>query len=242
MLYPYLPGSQSEAFKGVSIFVGVLFSLGSTSAVSNIFAGLSLTYMRAYRVGDRIKIGETVGDVIEMKLYGTRIRTIKNVDIVISNSQILQGHIVNYSAQARIRGLILNTSVTIGYDAPWRVIHQLLVDAALKTRDILKNPAPFIFQTALNDFYITYELNAYTDQAQFMARIYSELHQNIQDTFNEAGMEIMSAHYMHLRDGNRTAIPDPYLPKDYEPRALRVFQNPTAGEESWRTEKKEPEN
>ncbi len=241
VLYPYLPGSESAAFKGVSIFVGVLFSLGSTSVVANIFAGLSLTYMRAYRMGDRVKIGETVGDVIEIKMYGTRIRTIKNVYITIPNSQILQGHILNYSAEARTRGLILPTSVTIGYDSPWRTVHQLLIDAALKTRDILKTPAPFVLQTALNDFYITYELNAYTDQSHSMAQTYGELHQNIQDTFNEAGMEIMSAHYMHLRDGSRTAIPDPYLPKDYEPRALRVFQNLTAGEEGWRTGGKKAE-
>ena len=238
VLYPYLPGSESAAFKGVSIFVGVLFSLGSSSVVANIFAGLSLTYMRAYRVGDRVKIGETVGDVIEIKMYGTRIRTIKNVYITIPNSQILQGPIVNYSTEARTRGLILHTSVTIGYDSPWRTIHQLLIEAALKTKDILKNPAPFVLQTALNDFYITYELNATTDQSHSMAQIYGELHQNIQDTFNEAGMEIMSAHYMHLRDGSRTAIPDPYLPKDYEPRALRVYQNPTAGEEGWRKGRK----
>ena len=241
VLYPYLPGSDSAAFKGVSIFVGVLFSLGSSSAVANIFAGLSLTYMRAYRVGDRVKIGETVGDVIEMKLYGTRIRTIKNVEITVANSQILQGPIINYSTEARTRGLILHTSVTIGYDSPWRTIHQLLIVAALKTRDILKNPPPFVHQTALNDFYITYELNAYTDQSHSMAQIYGELHQNIQDTFNEAGMEIMSAHYLHLRDGSRTAIPDPYLPKEYEPRALRVYQNPTAGEEGWRKDGKEPD-
>ncbi|MBI5585385.1 MAG: mechanosensitive ion channel, partial [Deltaproteobacteria bacterium] len=240
VLYPYLPGSESAAFKGVSIFVGVLFSLGSTSVVANIFAGLSLTYMRAYKIGDRVKIGETVGDVIEIKMYGTRIRTIKNVYITIPNSQILQGHIVNYSAEARTRGLILPTSVTIGYDSPWRTVHQLLMDAALKTKDILRNPPPFVHQTALNDFYVTYELNAYTDQPAFMAQIYGELHQNIQDTFNEAGMEIMSAHYMHVRDGNRTAIPDAYLPQDYEPRALRLYQNPTAGEESWRTGGKAP--
>ena len=241
MTYPYLPGSQSEAFKGVSIFVGILFSLGSTSAVANAVAGLSLVYMRAFQVGDRVKIGDTVGDVLEMKMNVTRIRTIKNVEVTLSNKQVLDSPIVNFSTEARTRGLILHTSVTIGYDSPWRTIHQLLIDAALKTRDILKNPAPFVLQTALNDFYITYELNAYTDQSHSMAQTYGELHQNIQDTFNEAGMEIMSAHYMHLRDGSRTAIPDPYLPKDYEPRALRVYQNPTAGEEGWRTGGKEPE-
>jgi small-conductance mechanosensitive channel len=241
VLYPYLPGSESAAFKGVSIFVGILFSLGSSSAVANIFAGLSLTYMRAYKVGDRIKIGETVGDVIDLKLYGTRIRTIKNVEITVANSQILQGHIINYSAEALTRGLILHTAVTIGYDSPWRTIHRLLIDAALRTSHILKNPVPFVHQTALNDFYITYELNAYTDQPSFMAEIYGELHQHIQDTFNEAGMEIMSAHYMHVRDGSRTAIPDAYLPKDYEPRSLRIYQNSTPGEESWRTGGKEKE-
>jgi small-conductance mechanosensitive channel len=241
VLYPYLPGSESAAFKGVSIFVGVLFSLGSTSVVANIFAGLSLTYMRAYKMGDRVKIGETMGDVIEIKMYGTRIRTVKNVYVTIPNSQILQGPIVNFSTEARDRGLILHTSVTIGYDTPWRTVHQLLIDAALQTRDILKNPPPFVLQTALNDFYITYELNAYTHQASFMARIYSDLHENIQDTFNEAGTEIMSAHYMHVRDGSRTAIPDAYLPRDYEPRALRVHQNPTPGEETWRTGEKESE-
>jgi small-conductance mechanosensitive channel len=241
VLYPYLPGSESAAFKGVTIFVGVLFSLGSSSVVANIFAGLSLTYMRAYKIGDRVKIGETTGDVIEVKMYGTRIRTIKNVYVTIPNSQILQGPIVNYSTEARTRGLILHTSVTIGYDSPWQTIHRLLIEAALQTKDILKNPAPFVLQTALNDFYITYELNAYTDRPHFMAGIYSDLHQNIQDTFNEAGMEIMSAHYLHVRDGNRTAIPDAYLAKDYEPRALRVYQNPTAGEEGWRTGGREPE-
>lgn len=241
VLYPYLPGSESAAFKGVSIFVGVLFSLGSTSVVANIFAGLSLTYLRAYKMGDRVKIGETMGDVIEIKMYGTRIRTIKNVYVTIPNSQILQGPIVNFSTEARDRGLILHTSVTIGYDTPWRTVHQLLIEAALQTRDILKNPPPFVLQTALNDFYITYELNAYTHQAAFMARIYSDLHENIQDTFNAAGTEIMSAHYMHVRDGSRTAIPDAYLPRDYEPRALRVHQNPTPGEETWRTGEKESE-
>jgi small-conductance mechanosensitive channel len=148
---------------------------------------------------------------------------------------------VNYSAEAQTRGLILHTSVTIGYDAPWRTIHRLLIEAALKTQDILNNPPPFVHQTALNDFYVTYELNAYTDRAHLMAEIYGGLHQNIQDTFNEAGMEIMSPHYTQLRDGSRTAIPDPYLPKAYEPRALRLYQNPSPGEESWRAGGKEKE-
>jgi small-conductance mechanosensitive channel len=234
MAYPYLPGSQSEAFKGVSIFVGILFSLGSTSAVANAVAGLSLIYIKAFQVGDRVKIGEAVGDVIEMKMNITRIRTIKNVEITLSNKQVLDSPIVNFSAEARTRGLILHTAVTIGYDTPWRTIHRLLTEAALKTEHILRRPAPFVLQTALNDFYVSYELNAYTDQPNQMAEIYSNLHQQIQDAFNEAGVEIMSPHYTQLRDGSRTAIPDPYLPQDYEPKALRVFQSPSPGEETWK--------
>jgi len=234
MAYPYLPGSQSEALKGVSLFIGIIFSLGSTSAVANAMAGLSLVYMRAFRVGDRVKIGDTVGDVLEMRMNVTRIRTIKNVEVTLSNKQVLDSPILNYSTEARTRGLILHTAVTIGYDAPWRTIHRLLLEAALKTGHIQKEPAPFVLQTALNDFYVSYELNAYTDQPNRMADIFSHLHQNIQDSFNEAGVEIMSPHYTQLRDGSRTAIPDPYLPEGYDPRALRVYQSLSPGEETWR--------
>jgi small-conductance mechanosensitive channel len=241
MAYPYLPGSQSEALKGVSLFIGIIFSLGSTSAVANAMAGLSLVYMRAFQVGDRVKIGDTVGDVLEMRMNVTRIRTIKNVEVTLSNKQVLDSPIVNYSTEARTRGLILHTAVTIGYDAPWRTIHSLLTEAALKTEHIQKEPAPFVLQTALNDFYVSYELNAYTDQPNRMADVYSHLHQNIQDSFNEAGVEIMSPHYTQLRDGSRTAIPDPYLPEDYEPRALRVHQSPSPGEETWRKPGQKPE-
>ncbi len=220
--FPFIPGSKSEAFKGVSIFIGILFSLGSTSTISNVMAGLSITYMRAFKVGDRVRIGDTVGDVIDQSLLVTHVRTIKNEDITVPNAMVLNAHIVNYSAQAKEGGLILHTSVTIGYDAPWRTIHELLIEAARKTPCILVTPAPFVLQTALNDFYVTYELNAYTDDPQQMANTYSALHRYIQDTFNEAGVEIMSPHYSQLRDGNRTAIPDAYLPKEYVPRAIRV--------------------
>ena len=161
--FPFIPGSKSEAFKGVSIFLGVLFSLGSTSAISNVMAGLTITYMRAFKVGDRIRIGDTVGDVIDQSLLVTHIRTIKNEDITVPNAMVLNTHIVNYSARAREEGLILHTSVTIGYDAPWRTVHELLIDAARKTPCLLVTPAPFVLQTALNDFYVTYELNAHTD-------------------------------------------------------------------------------
>lgn len=224
--FPYIPGSNSDAFKGVSIFLGILFSLGSTSAIANVIGGLSITYMRAFKIGDRVRIGDSVGDVIDNSLLVTHIRTIKNEDITIPNAMIMNAHIVNYSACAKEEGLILHTSVTIGYNAPWRTVHELLLEAARKTACILLEPKPFVLQTALNDFYVTYELNAYTDEPREMVNTYSSLHRNIQDSFNEAGVEIMSPHYAQLRDGNKTAIPDAYLPPGYVSRSHRVVQIP----------------
>ncbi len=213
--FPYLPGSESPAFKGVSVFLGVLFSLGSTSAIANVVAGVILTYMRAFKVGDRVKIADTTGDVVEKTLLATRVRTIKQVDITIPNAMVLSSHIINFSSSVQEYGLILNTTVTIGYDAPWRQVHELLISAARVTDNILEVPAPFVLQTALNDFYVSYEINAYTDKPSAMAATYSELHQNIQDKFNEAGVEIMSPHYSSLRDGNMTTVPESYLPETY---------------------------
>ena len=223
VIFPYLPGSQSPAFQGVSLFLGVLFSLGSTSAIANIVAGVLLTYTRAFQVGDRVKIGETVGDVMEKTLLVTRVRTIKNVDVAVPNSMVLGSHIVNYSSSAQSHGLILHTGVTIGYDAPWRQVHELLISAADATQNILKDPKPFVLQTSLDDFYVSYELNAFTDQPATMARTYSELHQHIQDKFNEAGVEIMSPHYGALRDGNQVTIPAENLPKNYQAPSFRVL-------------------
>ncbi|MDN4165695.1 mechanosensitive ion channel [Cytophagales bacterium LB-30] len=215
MIWPYLPGSDSEVFKGVSVFLGVLLSLGSSSAISNMVAGLVITYMRPFKVGDRVKIGEIVGDVVEKSMLVTRIRTIKNEDITVPNASVLSGHTVNYSTAAEGEGLIMHTTVTIGYDVPWQVVHELLISAAKKTEGILETP-PFVLQTSLDDFYVSYQLNAYTRQANKMAAIYSELHRNIQDSFNEAGVEIMSPHYRAMRDGDMTTIPVIYLPDDYK--------------------------
>ncbi len=222
VVFPYLPGSKSPAFQGVSIFFGLLLSLGSSSAVSNVVAGTVLTYTRAFQLGDRVKIGDTEGDIIEKTLLVTRVRTIKNIDISIPNSMVLGSHIVNYSSGGDDHPLILHTSVTIGYDAPWRVVHQLLLDAALSTENILKDPKPFVFQTSLDDFYVSYQLNAFTDVPAVMAKTYSDLHQNIQDKFNEAGVEITSPHYKSIRDGNVMAIPEGYLPKNYEAPPFRI--------------------
>lgn len=223
-IFPYIPGSRSEAFRGVSVFLGILFSLSSAGAISNVVAGVILTYMRPFQLGDRVKIADTVGDIIEKTLLVTRVRTIKNVDITIPNSLILGAHIINFSSSSfNPPPLILHTSVTIGYDAPWRTVHELLKKAAAATPHILKTPEPFVLQTALNDFYVSYEINAYTDEPNLMATIYSDLHQQIQDTFNEAGVEIMSPHYTQVRDGNKTTIPEEYLPKSYQAPAFRIL-------------------
>ncbi len=223
IVFPYLPGSSSPAFQGVSLFLGLLLSLGSTAAVANVVAGVVLTYMRPFSVGDRVKIADTIGDVVEKTLLVVRVRTVKNVEITIANAMVLNNHIINFSTCARDQGLILHTTVTIGYDVPWQQVHELLQGAAIGTEGVLAEPAPFVLQTSLDDFYVAYELNCYTDRPQRMSRIYSDLHARIQDRFNEAGVEILSPHYRAARDGNTAAIPQDYLPKDYRPPAFRVL-------------------
>lgn len=208
LIFQYLPYSDSNIFKGVSVFIGVLFSFGSSSAISNIFAGLVITYMRPFKENDRIKIGEVTGDVIEKSLLVTRIRTAKNEVITIPNSAVLSSNTINYTIEANKDGLIVNTTVTIGYDVAWVKIHKALIEAALKTEFILSTPMPFVYQTSLDDFYVSYQINAYTHEASKQASIYSDLHQNILDTFFAHGIEIMSPHYRAERDGNKVAIPD----------------------------------
>ncbi|MCD4785507.1 MAG: mechanosensitive ion channel [Candidatus Eremiobacteraeota bacterium] len=223
IILPYLPGYSSPAFRAISIFIGVIFSLGSTSLISHIVAGVVLTYTRAFKVGDRVKIANVTGDVIEKSLLATRLRTIKNVDISIPNSQVLSGPITNYSSLAEDYGLILHKNITIGYDAPWRQVHELLINAATEIKYVLDDPKPFVLQKSLDDFYVSYEINAYTNHPELMDEIYSELHENIQDKFNEAGVEIMSSHYSSLRDGNEITIPEDKRPKDYTPPPFNIF-------------------
>lgn len=226
VIWPYLPGSDSAVFQGVSVFLGILFSLGSSSAIANMVAGLVLTYMRSFKLGDRIKIGEISGDVIEKTLLVTRVRTTKNEDITIPNAMILNNHTTNFTtcSEHSEKGLVLHTTVTIGYDVPWPKVHQALIDAAIATTNVEKTPQPFVLQTSLDDFYVSYQLNAYTFAASKMALTYSAIHQNIQDKFNEAGIEILSPHYRAQRDGNMITIPAHYLPKDYQVPSFRVEQ------------------
>lgn len=222
VIFPFLPGSDSAVFRGVSVFLGVLFTFSSSGSLSNIFAGLVLTYMRAFKIGDRVKIGESVGDIVEKTLLVTRIRTIKNEDITIPNSTVLNSHTINYSTAAGEVGLIIHSTVTIGYDVPWKHVHELLINAASDSVYIINNPKPFVLQTSLDDFYVSYQVNAYTKEPSKQAEIYSSLHQNIQDKFNEAGVEIMSPHYKALRDGNQATIPADYLPTEYITPPFRV--------------------
>jgi len=222
VIFPYLPGSESPVFKGVSVFLGVLFTFGSSGSLSNIVAGLVLTYMRAFKIGDRVKIGDITGDIIENSLLVTRIRTIKNEIISIPNSNVMSSHTINYSSDSLDRGLIIHTTVTIGYDVPWKNMHQALIDAAIRTEHILKDPKPFVLQTSLEDFYVSYQINAYSREANMQAEIYSQLHQNIQDCCNEAGIEILSPHYRAARDGNMISIPADYLGKDYKAPSFNI--------------------
>jgi small-conductance mechanosensitive channel len=193
--YPYIPGSSSEAFKGISIFLGVVFSLGSSSVIANMMAGYAMIYRRAFKVGDRICIDNITGDVTEKRLMVTHLRTIKNEEVVVPNSTIINSSIINYSTLATSGGLILHTTVSIGYGTPWRQVEAMLLLAAARTPGLLEEPAPFVLQKSLGDFAVTYELNVYCDNAQAMGRLYTAMHQNVLDVFNEHGVQIMTPAY-----------------------------------------------
>jgi small-conductance mechanosensitive channel len=193
--YPYIPGSESAAFKGMSLFIGVLFSLGSSSAISNIIAGYMMTYRRAFKVGDRVKIGDAVGDVIETRLQVTHLRSLKNEEIVIPNSQILTGDVLNYTSLSRSEGLILHTEVGIGYETPWRQVEAMLIEAARRTEGLASAPSPFVLLKRLGDFAVVYEINAYCSNVKAMAQLYTALHRQILDVFNEYGVQIMTPAY-----------------------------------------------
>lgn len=222
LIWPYLPGSDSAGFKGVAAFVGLLITFGSASAISNMIGGVVLTYMRPFQVGDRVQISDTTGDVIEKGLLVTRIRTVKNVNVTIPNSMVLGHHLINYSRAAKREGVILHTTVTLGYDAPWPAVHEALLEAARGTDGVMNNPEPFVLQSRLDDFYVAYELNVYTREPNRMSNIYSDLHRNIQDACNAAGIEILSPHFRAARDGNALQVPPPYLENGYEAPSFRV--------------------
>lgn len=217
--YPYIPGSDSDAFKGISIFLGVLLSLGSSSAISNIIAGYTMTYRRAFKIGDRVKIGDTIGDVTEMRLLVTHLRSLKNEEVVIPNSTILNSAVINFSSLARDEGVILHTTVGIGYEVPWRQVEAMLLLAAERTEGLAEEPKPFVLQRSLGDFAVNYELNAYCSAPRRMAALYTELHQNIQDVFNEYGVQIMTPAYERDTEQPKTVPQDKWYTPPARPPA-----------------------
>ena len=214
MIYNYLPGSDSGVFQGISVFVGLIISLGSSTLITNLMAGLVITFMRPFRIGDRIKLNDTVGDIIEKTPLVTRVKTPKNEIVTVPNSFVMSSLTTNYSSSAQEYGLIIHTDVTFGYEVPWQQVYQIMIQAALATPHIEAEPRPFVLQTKLDDWYVVYQINAYTRHPEQMAVIYSHLHQNIQDMFNEAGIEIMSPHFMGVRQTDQIFMPDEYLQKN----------------------------
>ncbi|HTP49620.1 MAG TPA: mechanosensitive ion channel family protein [Anaeromyxobacteraceae bacterium] len=221
-IYPYLPGAGSSAFQAIGIFFGAMISLGSGSSVANAISGVVLTYMRPFVVGDFVRIADATGTVAQHNMLAVKLTTIRNETVTIPASMVLANQILNYSDEARSAGVAIATSVTIGYDTPWRRIHELLLGAAAKTSRVRSAPKPWVIQRALDDFYVRYELDVYIEDPSQQHFILSELNQNVQDVFFEAGVEILSPHYAMLRDGNKPAIPDPWLPSGSEERSFRV--------------------
>jgi len=209
IIFPYLPGSSSPAFQGISIFVGVLVSLGSTTAVANIIAGIVLTYTRAFQEGDQVEVSDTRGRVVERSTFVTRIQTLKNVIVSIPNSMVLNNNIINYSKNLGRSGLLVHTKITIGYDVPWQQVNDLLIAAARDTAEIEPEPEPFVLQTSLDDNYVSYEINGWTRKPEELPRIYSQLHANILDQFHGHQVEITSPAYRANRDGSAITIPEP---------------------------------
>jgi small-conductance mechanosensitive channel len=196
MAYPYLPGAQTEAFKGLSVLVGLMVSLGASGIIGQAAAGFTILYSRTMRVGDLVKIGNTEGAVLQIGLFTTRLRTIVGVEVNIPNSVVLASPLQNFARSPEGPGMWLTTTVTIGYDAPWRQVQQMLVDAAKATAKVCPEPAPFVLQTALSDFYVEYLLHARITDNGLRLDILHELHSRIQDNFNQAGVQIMSPHYV----------------------------------------------
>lgn len=208
IVFPYLPGSSSPAFQGISIFVGVLVSLGSTTAVANVIAGVVLTYTRAFQTGDQVEVGGTRGRVVERSTFVTRIQTLKNVIVSIPNSMVLSNNIINYSTTMGQDGLLVHTTITIGYDVPWQTVNELMIAAARETADIVDQPEPFVLQTSLDDNYVSYEINGWTRKTEHLPKIYSELHANILDQFHGHQVEITSPAFRANRDASASTIPE----------------------------------
>jgi small-conductance mechanosensitive channel len=203
--YPHIPGSDSRAFQGLTILAGLMVSFGSNTVVSNMMAGLFVIYRRSTNIGDRIKVGDQVGDVVEIKMMETLIKSVKNEMVSIPNAQLLNSEVVNYSRKIDGRGLLVHTTVGIGYEEPQDKVEAMLIEAANRTRDLKKSPAPFVLWAQLADYAINYQINAFTTRGSSLPRILSDLHRNIVDVFNENGVQIMTPSYE--RDPEEPKIP-----------------------------------
>lgn len=224
IMYPFLPGSSSTVFHAFSVFVGALVTFGATTTTNNIFTGLILTYTRAFQAGDRVKIGGHVGDVIELGMVATRLQTLDNEKVTIANTEVLNGDIVNYSKATALGGLKLRVTAGIGYDTDWRQVCQLLIDAAQATGNVVSDPAPIVNQASLDDYAVSYSLVVVLEDPTLSIATRTELSQNIQDTFNKAGLEIMTPAVRAVRNSLDPAIPAEYL-DDPEPKTrFRVDQ------------------
>ena len=194
--YPYIPGSKTEAFKGISVFVGLVISLGSTGIVNQIMSGLFVVYSKALKTGEWVRVNEIEGEVVEVGLLAAKIRTIEGQEVTIPNSVLVGTSTTNYTRLGDPDGMTVSSTVTIGYDAPWRQVHALLLRAADRTRGVRKKPEPYVLQRELADFYVQYTLIARLEDEKRRIESLSDLYSQIQDAFNEFGVQIMSPHYM----------------------------------------------
>ncbi|PYR45148.1 MAG: hypothetical protein DMF89_25890 [Acidobacteria bacterium] len=194
--YPYMPGSQTEAFKGVSVFLGLMVTFGSSGLVNQIMSGFMITYSRAILIGDFVRIGDVEGTVVQVGVLSTKIKSLKNEDITIPNAVVVAQTTTDYSRFGDTEGVFIPTSVTIGYDAPWRQVQSLLLLAAERTPGLRKEPKPVVLQASLEDFYVKYTLLVCLERQQSRPFVFHALHANIQDLFNEYGVQIMSPNYV----------------------------------------------
>jgi small-conductance mechanosensitive channel len=194
--YPYFPGSQTDAFKGISVFIGLVVSLGSTGIINQIMSGLFVVYSKALKTGEWVKVGDSEGEVLDVGLLAAKIRTVEGQEVTIPNSLLVGASTMNFTRLGLLDGMIVSSTVTVGYEAPWRQVHALLLRAAGRTANVRKNPEPYVLQRQLSDFYAEYTLIARLDDAKLRIESISDLHAQIQDAFNEFGVQIMSPHYM----------------------------------------------
>jgi small-conductance mechanosensitive channel len=217
--YPYIPGSQTDAFKGVSVFVGLVVSLGSTGIINQIMSGLFVVYSKALKTGEWVKVTDTEGEVLDVGLLAAKIRTIEGQEVTIPNSVLVGTSTVNFTRLGHPDGMVVSSTVTIGYDASWRQVHALLLRAADRTPNIRKHPAPYVLQRQLSDFYVEYTLIARLEDEKRRIESLSDLHSQIQDAFNEFGVQIMSPHYMVQPDASVVVPPAKWHVPPAEPKS-----------------------